>query len=95
MRTQEHWEVCNSQKSYHAAHLFALQLTEAARANNISTDGIKVFSKKHTRTHGSIADAQVRWGKGPDGWIQDISLCEFPGVCIEVEDECTVAFYDI
>ena len=95
MRTQAHWEVCKLQKSYHAAHLFAMQLAEVARANNVSTEGIEVFSKKRTRTHGSIADAQVHWNEGPAGWVQGIGLCDLPGVCIEIEDECTVAFYDI
>jgi len=95
MRTTAHWEVCKNQESYYAAHHFALQLEEVAKASNLSTHGIKVFSKKYTRTHGSIADALVNWDEGPDGWTQNIDVVNTSGVYAEVEDECTIAFYDI
>ena len=96
MRTKRHWEECKNLASYHAAQSFKWQLSEVAKTMGFDPHGIKVLPKKDVDELGSIADSQVMWEEGPMDWTTRLEHINTPpGVCIEIEDGCTISFYDI
>ena len=95
MKTAKHWEQCKSRPSYHAAQTFAFQLRETAKFEHFDPHSIRVLPKKDINQKLCAADAQVIWPDGPENWVEDIDLADMYGVCLAIEDEMTISFYDI
>ena len=95
MRTREHWDICKELHSYRTAHEIALQLREAATQEGLDSHGLKVLSKEEVDNHGYVADAQIHWEDGPENWVTGIQIQSKCGVCMEVQNNYVISFYDI
>lgn len=96
MRTKAHWDACKEQASYHAAQNLAFQLKEIAKKEGYDPHGIRVLDKQTVLTQGKYyADAQVLWHEGPAGWTAAVDLTLLPSVCVTIENDSTISYYDV
>ena len=95
MRTEKHWEETKSSLSYEIARHAAFQLQEHVKALGYDPKGIKVLSKKQSRTSFETkADAILMWNEGPENWTSNVDLIARAGVCCAVKGNL-IEYYDI
>lgn len=95
MKTKHHWDLSKSNLSFITAQRCALQLEEAAKVRGLSSTGIIVKDKRQVAEQGGNADARIVWENGPENWAYATDLNQLDGVWIEVDNRCTISFYDI
>lgn len=95
MRTQPHWDECLSQTAFIKATSVALQLREYAKFNGVDHKGIKVLNKQQVFDKNQIADAQIVWMDGPEGWAYNVESNVLDGVYTEAHQGEVLSFYNI